>query len=307
MKIKKLNEQFSQTFSGDGFNSSNGVFKVRYKAYDDLSQSKGREIHPYDHVNGEEFQVGDLVLVNLGSKTKKKMKAEVVSSFRTEDGKTTKFKVKSTATNKIYAVPVYAIEFLQDNGNAITKKGANGSTITNKEKWLNSLKYNNGNFIWGSLESKKLNMKSDMLLKEGDSVMERPSIIDPAMSVVLIDDTHPDYATHIENFKKLGSIYTIPENKSIYIHKKDPSFAKFNDNHLVVIEAVEIAKILSNKKDVMDEKYNDVLAAQILRNKGLKEAYKIIASNFLKKYGTSYGECADEFIPSMKQYLPERK
>jgi hypothetical protein len=127
------------------------------------------------------------------------------------------------------------------------------------------------------------------------------------MSVVLIDDTHPDYATHIENFKKLGSIYTIPENKSIYIHKKDPSFAKFNDNHLVVIEAVEIAKILSNKKDVMDEKYNDVLAAQILRNKGLKEAYKIIASNFLKKYGTSYGECADEFIPSMKQYLPERK
>ena len=164
MKIKKLNEQFSQTFSGDGFNSSNGVFKVRYKAYDDLSQSKGREIHPYDHVNGEEFQVGDLVLVNLGSKTKKKMKAEVVSSFRTEDGKTTKFKVKSTATNKIYAVPVYAIEFLQDNGNAITKKGANGSTIANKEKWLNSLKYNNGNFIWGSMESKTNDMRTKLEL-----------------------------------------------------------------------------------------------------------------------------------------------
>ena len=32
-----------------------------------------------------------------------------------------------------------------------------------------------------------------------------------------------------------------------------------------------------------------------------------IASNFLKKHGTSYGEAADEFVPSMKHYLPERK
>jgi hypothetical protein len=307
MKIKKLNEQFAQSFSGDGFNSSNGVFKVKYKAYDDLSQAKGREIHPYDHVKGEEFQAGDLVLVNLGTKSKKKMKGEIISSSRTEDGKNTRFKIKSINTNRIYTVPVYAIEFLEDNGNVTRKKGGNGSTIANKEKMLTSLKYNNGNFIWGSLESKKLNMKSDMLLKEGDSVMERPSIIDPSMNVVLIDDTHPDYATHIENFKKLGSIYTIPENKSIYIHKKDPSFSKFNDNHLVVIEAVEIAKMISKDRNAVDEKYNDVLAAQILRNKGLKEAYKIIASNFLKKYGTSYGEYADEFIPSMKQYLPERK
>ena len=74
MKIKKLNEQFAQTFSGDGFNSSNGVFRVRYKAFDDLSQAKGREIHPYDYVKGEEFQVGDIVSVNIGGKGKKKMK-----------------------------------------------------------------------------------------------------------------------------------------------------------------------------------------------------------------------------------------
>ncbi len=307
MKIKKLNEQFAQTFSGDGFNSSNGVFRVRYKAFDDLSQAKGREIHPYDYVKGEEFQVGDIVSVNIGGKGKKKMKAEIISASRTEDGKNMKFKVRSLNTNKIYTVPVYAIELLQDNGNVAKKKGANSSTIANKEKWLMSLKYNNGNFVWGSLESKNANMKSDMLLKEGDSVMERPSIIDPSINVALIDDTHPDYTTHVENFKKLGSIYTIPENKTIYIHKKDPSFNRFNDHHLVVIEAVEIAKMLSGRKNSIDEKYNDVLAAQILRNKGLKEAYKIIASNFLKKYGTSYGEAADEFVPSMKQYLPERK
>lgn len=306
MKIKRLNEQFAQTFSGDGFNSSNGVFKVKYKAFDDLSQAKGRDIHPFDYVKGEEFQAGDLVLVNLGGKKKKKMKGEIVSSTRTEDGKSTNFRVKSIATNSIFVVPVYAIEILKDNGNMIRKKGGNASTISNKEKYLTSLKYNNGNFIWGSLESKSTNIKSDMLLKEGDSIMERPSIIDPSLNVILIDDIHPDYATHIQNFKTLGPIYTVPENKSIYIHKKDPSFSRFNDNHLIVIEAVEVAKMLSNKKNILDEEYNDILAAQILRNKGLKEAYKIIASNFLKKYGKSYGECADELIPSMKQYLPEK-
>jgi hypothetical protein len=306
MKIKKLNEQFAQTFSGDGFNSSNGVFKVKYKAFDDLSKAKGREINPYDHIKGEEYQIGDIVLAKLsGSSKKKKIKAEVIASARTEDGKGTNFKIRSLRSKKIYTVPSYALEFYDDRGHR-DRDQTGASTISNKEKFLNSLKYNNGNFIWGSLESKNNDMRTDMLLKEGDSVLERPSIIDPSIKVVLIDTNHPDYDLHIENFKKLGGIYTIPENKSIYIHKENPIFSKFNDNHLIVIEAVEIAKMLA-KDSTIDEKYSDVLAAQILRNKGHKDAYKIIASNFLKKHGVSYGEAVDELSPSMKQHLPERE
>lgn len=306
MSIKKLNEQFAQTFQGDGFNSSNGVFKVKYKAFDDLSKAKGREINPYDHIQGEEYQIGDIVLARLSGNTKKKrIKAEVISSMRTEDGKGTEFKVRSLASKKIYTVPSYALEFYDDRGH-IERSRTGGSTISNKEKFLNSLKYNNGNFIWGSMESKNNNMRTDMLLKEGDSVSERPSIIDPSINVILIDTNHPDYGLHIENFKKLGGIYTIPENKSIYIHKEDPNFSKFNDSHLTVIEAVEIAKMLSKDSSV-DEKYSDILAAQILRNKGHKDAYKIIASNFLKKHGISYGEAVDELAPSMKNHLPERE
>lgn len=305
MSIKKLNEQFAQTFRGDGFNSSNGVFKVKYKAFDDLSQAKGREINPYDHIRGEEYQIGDIVLARLSSNDKKKkVRAEVLSSTRTEDGKGTKFKIRSLQSKKIYTVPSYALEIYDDRGH-VEKGRSGGSTIANREKFLMSLKYNHGNFIWGSMESKNNDMRTDMLLKEGDSVLERPSIIDPSIKVVLIDTNHPDYDLHIDNFKKLGGIYTVPENKSIYIHKQDPNFSKFNDSHLVVIEAVEIAKMLSKDSSV-DEKYSDVLAAQILRNKGQKEAYKIIASNFLKKHGVSYGEAVDEFSPSMKQHLPER-
>jgi hypothetical protein len=307
MRIKKLNEQFAQTFSGDGFNSSNGVFKVKYLSYDDLSQARGREINPYDHVKGEEFQSGDIVLVKLKSgKGRKKIEAVIVSSSRSEDGKSLSFKIRSLNTNKIHSVPVHAIEFAQDRGHVNTERGKSGSTISNKQKFLTSLKYNAGNFIWGSLESKKNNLKSDILLNESGSNIERPGLIDPSIRIVLINSANPDYQTHIENFKKLGILYSIPEEKTIFINKEDPNFSKLTDNHLLVIEALEIAKFVSANKQNIDEKFQDVLAAQILRKKGLKEAYKTIASNFIKKHGVSYGECADSMVPEMNEYLLEK-
>jgi len=307
MRIKKLNEQFAQTFSGDGFNSSNGVFKVKYLSYDDLSQARGREINPYDHVKGEEFQSGDIVLAKLKSgKGRKKIEAVIVSSSRSEDGKSLSFKIRSLNTNKIHSVPVHAIEFAQDRGHVNTERGKSGSTISNKQKFLTSLKYNAGNFIWGSLESKKNNLKSDILLNESGSNIERPGLIDPSVRIVLINSANPDYQTHIENFKKLGILYSIQEEKTIFINKEDPNFSKLTDNHLLVIEALEIAKFVSANKQHIDEKFQDVLAAQILRKKGLKEAYKTIASNFIKKHGVSYGECADSMVPEMNEYLLEK-
>lgn len=301
MRIKRLNEQFAQSFSGDGFNSSNGVFKVKYKSYDDLSKPRGREINPYDHVKGEEFQAGDSVLVKLKGK-KDKIEAEIISASRTPDGKSTIFRVKNLMNNKTYRVPVHSIEPLNDRGN-ISLDNRSASTISNKQKFLTSLRYNAGNFIWGSLESKKTEMKTDLLLKEGDSLLERPGIIDPSVQICLIGSSHPDYMKHVENFKKLGVIYSIPEEKKIFIHKEDPNFKKINDNHLIVMEALEIAKMILKGRKNIDEKFNDILAAQILRNKGYKDAYKIIASNFTKKHGVSYGQCADELVPEMQEYL----
>ena len=45
-RIKLINEQFAQSINGDGYNSSNGVFKVNYKAYSDLSLAVGRDPDP---------------------------------------------------------------------------------------------------------------------------------------------------------------------------------------------------------------------------------------------------------------------
>jgi hypothetical protein len=118
---------------------------------------------------------------------------------------------------------------------------------------------------------------------------------------VLIDTNIPDYDSHIENFKKLGLVYPVPENKTIFIHKADPKFSKLTDSHLIVIEAVEVAKMIS--KNNKDSRIPDILAAQILRKKGMREAYKIIASNFEKKHGVSYGESLDELLSEIEGYL----
>jgi hypothetical protein len=302
MKIKRLNEQFAQSFSGDGFNSSNGVFKVKYKAYADLSQPKGREINPYDHIKGEEIQMGDYVKARVKGK-KDPIEAEVIGVKRSPDGRGTIFKVKDLKNNKIYNLPSFAVELHTDRGNTSMASNSTGATSANKEKFLNALKYAAGNFVWSALESKLENSKADILLKEGSDKLERPGIIDPSVSVQLIDTNHADYKNHIENFKKMGIIYSIPEEKKIFIHKSDPDFKKLNDKHLITMEAVELAKCMSKGKKDIDEKYNDVLAAQILRNKGHKDSYKLIASNFMNKHGVSYGECADDYVPSMQEYF----
>ena len=302
MKIKRLNEQFAQTFSGDGFNSSNGVFKVKYKAYADLSQPKGREINPYDHIKGEEIQTGDYVRARIKGK-KDPIKAEVISVKRSPDGRGSIFKVKDISNNKIYNLPSFAVEMYVDHGNATISGNTKGATAANKEKFLNALKYAAGNFVWSALESKSEKSKADILLKEGSDKLERPGIIDPSVSVQLIDTNHADYKNHIENFKKMGIIYSIPEEKKIFINKSDPNFKKLSDKHLITMEAVELAKTMSKDKKDIDEKYKDVLAAQILRNKGHKDSYKLIASNFMNKHGVSYGECADDFVPTMQEYF----
>jgi hypothetical protein len=265
-----------------------------------LCKRKLRRIEEGTIGKGEEYGIGDIVIAKIKGK---KIKAEIISSIRSENGKSLIFKVKSTDTNKTYKVPHYALEFYEDRGHA-SSRNQGASTISNKQKFLTSLRYNAGNFIWGSLESKNNNTRKDLLLVEGSLDSRRPGIIDPSLHVILIDESHPDYSRHIENFKKMGIVYSVLEDKCIYIHKNDPKFHKINDNHLLVIEALESAKlILKNRASVLDERSKDILAAQILRKKGHKEAYALIASNFSNKHGISYGECADNLVPSLQKYL----
>jgi len=69
--IKRIDEQFAQSINGDGFNSSNGVFKVNYKAYTDLSLAVGRDADPSLLVKDSVFQIGDIVKGKVKGKSKK--------------------------------------------------------------------------------------------------------------------------------------------------------------------------------------------------------------------------------------------
>ena len=68
--IKRIDEQFAQSLNGDGFNSSNGVFKVNYKAYTDLSLDVGSDADPSLLVKYSVFQVGDIVKGKVKGKEK---------------------------------------------------------------------------------------------------------------------------------------------------------------------------------------------------------------------------------------------
>ena len=103
--IKSLNEYFSQTISGDSFNSSNGVFKVDYKPFQDLSISVGRGPDPSILIKDSVFQIGDLVKGNVQGK-KKKVTGEIIETFKQNDGKSYRIKIQGLKDKKIYSLIV---------------------------------------------------------------------------------------------------------------------------------------------------------------------------------------------------------
>ncbi len=150
-KIKSLNEYFSQTLTGDSFNSSDGVFKVNYKAYSDLSLAVGRDEDPSRFIKDSVFQIGDLVKGNVKGK-KSKIKGEVIESSKSTDGKSYIIKIQSFKNKKTYALIPGSIEFIADRGHTgdITRMA-----ISSRDKNAQNLRYSSGNIVWGSFEGKE--------------------------------------------------------------------------------------------------------------------------------------------------------
>ena len=93
-RIKLIDEQFAQSINGDGFNSSNGVFKVNYKAYTDLSLAVGRDPDPSLLVKDSVFQVGDVVKGKIKGGNKNAT-GEVIETKKATDGKSYVIKIQS--------------------------------------------------------------------------------------------------------------------------------------------------------------------------------------------------------------------
>lgn len=99
--IIPLNEFFQDAgVFGDtyGYGGANGVFKVSYKPYKDLSVSVGPDPNVPRHIKGSQFQVGDYVIARPID-SKKNIAGMVIKNVLTSDGKSYKYFVQVKSKN----------------------------------------------------------------------------------------------------------------------------------------------------------------------------------------------------------------
>jgi hypothetical protein len=214
----------------------------------------------------------------------------IVTSARNEDSSEFHFVVKSSKTNKLYPVISSSLQMIADNGfSSLSRSNMGGGA----EKMAMNMKYNSGNLIWGKLESKE--STSDILLTKNGEKATRKGKLDNSLTLSVVGFDDPEIEKHQENFQKFGIAYLDTSSRTIFIDATNPDFNKLNDDHLITIEAHELAHNLI-KDTVKDnvEVVCDLVAAKILRNKGYNSPYKIIVSNFMGRHDLSYGEALDD-------------
>lgn len=276
-KIKLINEQFAQTLNGDGFNSSNGVFKVNYKAYSDLSISVGRDSDPTLLVKDSSFQVGDIVKGNTKG-VSKKVKGEVIDVSKSTDGKSYIIKIQSLKNKKKYTLIPGSIEFSQDRGNS---KNGMGMSIDSREKNAQNLKYNGGNVVWGSLENK--------ILDHPYADVEGGEVTGPMGT-----DWKINFVDNLDTDNLLFNSILVDPNKKLISFSRSARNVASKD----ILKAGEsycyfkYHPELSNESD--DLKF--ILSVVFLEMKNEQDAKKEIIKHCPDIIGKSYGECRDENI-----------
>ena len=119
--IKTINEFFDVGVFGDtyGYGGANGIFKVQYKPYKDLSVSVGPDPNIKRNVKGSQFQVGDIV-IGKSVNSDKDVAGMVVRSERAPDNKSYRYFVQVHSKGKdkeeVLELTPDTVEFV-DNGN----------------------------------------------------------------------------------------------------------------------------------------------------------------------------------------------
>lgn len=273
-KIKPIDEYFSQTLTGDSFNSSNGVFKVNYKAYDDLSIAVGRDPDPSLLVKDSIFQIGDLVKGSVKGRNKK-IEGEVTETFREKDGKSYKIKIRRAKDNKIYSLIPGSIEFIEDRGYSSTDPKL---SISARQKNAQNLKYTGGNIVWGSLE----NNNTDYIDVQEEGIIEGPM---GTGWKIKFEDELPQGDIIFKEF--------ISDPSKNLIHcKRSSNFIDLKNK----IKAVECYCYLMNHPEIKDvDKEVKCLSAIIfLEMKNEQDSKKFMIMNFPDLTGKSYGEVRDK-------------
>lgn len=146
--ILTLNEFFDTGVFGDtyGYGGANGIFKVQYKPYKDLSVSVGPDPRVPRNIPGSKFQVGDIV-IGEPINDDKKVAGMVVKNILAPDHKSYRFFVqihtKGKKDQKVLELKPDTVEFVDmgDKGhrqvvsqykfNDITGDAYNSKTVYN--------------------------------------------------------------------------------------------------------------------------------------------------------------------------------
>lgn len=267
-KIKRLNEAFAEDVSGGGFNSSNGVFKVSYIPYKDLSKPTGRDTTK-NITPQAKYQIGDIVSGRTISN--KKVQGPIVRLEKRPDNKGTNFYVKDDKTNQIFKINPYSIFMVQDTGNMVSKSAINTSIAkTNTE----ITRYLNNPVAWGSFENKE--HRYNGVLNENLSSVD------------------PEYTINYQGKSSETQIAIPPQLKNNHVER-------------MKYEAQEIARRKLLKTELsgngMFEALCDLWAIKKLQSLFAELSYKSIISDFLSNYGISYGEFQDENINLINKFL----
>ncbi len=118
--IKTINEFFDVGVFGDtyGYGGANGIFKVQYKPYKDLSVSVGPDPNRKRTIQGSQFQVGDIV-IGQPINSKDKVAGMIVRAERAPDNKSYRYYVqvysKKKDSEEVLEMVPDTVEFV-DNG-----------------------------------------------------------------------------------------------------------------------------------------------------------------------------------------------
>lgn len=135
--IKHINE-FDTAF-GDtyGYGGANGVLKINYKPFSDLSVSVGQDPNMQTDVKGSEYKIGDVVIAEpLNSKSK--LTGIIVRAFREPDNKEFRYFIqvynRGKKTERVLEVKSDSVKFAQggDHGNMQALAKYKASEIADK-------------------------------------------------------------------------------------------------------------------------------------------------------------------------------
>lgn len=287
-RIKLIKEYFAQTIAGDGFNSSNGVFKVNYKAYSDLSIAVGRDADPSLLVKDSAFQIGDIVKGKVHG-LDKKVKGEIIETIKAIDGKSYTIKIQSAKDKKTFTLIPGSVEFIQDRGYS---RNTMGMSISSREKNAQNLKYDAGNIVWGSLEKRTI----DPLYAN----IEESPISGPMGTGWMVQFVDNKTEGHLI-FDTIFDSILVKKEENLLICPRERVDMDFMDK----LKAAEAYCFIFYNPELQDlsEDLRSLIAVIFLEMKNEIEAKKNLIKKFSELNQRSYGEVRDEHFDQAQQII----